>query len=106
MDLALKCDTSKCTLPYCFCSKDGTRIPGELDPLDVSCALKIRLVSSVCALNAICHFKSISVREVGLAPFLSTFARSFRRIAVRTCKLKPLIISDTSNDTSHIQRSH
>lgn len=34
VDLALKCDTSACSLPYCFCSKDGTRIPGELDPHD------------------------------------------------------------------------
>uniref|UniRef100_A0A1B6H8U7 Chitin-binding type-2 domain-containing protein n=1 Tax=Homalodisca liturata TaxID=320908 RepID=A0A1B6H8U7_9HEMI len=34
-DLAQKCDTSKCVLPYCFCSRDGTIIPGGLDPEDV-----------------------------------------------------------------------
>ncbi|XP_046664819.1 chitin deacetylase 1 [Homalodisca vitripennis] len=33
-DLAQKCDTSKCVLPYCFCSRDGTIIPGGLDPED------------------------------------------------------------------------
>ncbi|KDR24193.1 uncharacterized protein LOC110828651 [Zootermopsis nevadensis] len=34
VDLAKKCDTSSCELPYCFCSRDGTRIPGNLDPED------------------------------------------------------------------------
>jgi len=36
VDLAKKCDTSACELPYCFCSRDGTHIPGDLDPEDVS----------------------------------------------------------------------
>jgi len=35
IDLAQKCDTSQCTLPYCFCSRDGTIIPGGLDPKEV-----------------------------------------------------------------------
>jgi len=35
IDLAPKCDTSQCTLPYCFCSRDGTIIPGGLDPKEV-----------------------------------------------------------------------
>lgn len=35
-DLATKCDPSTCVLPYCFCSRDGTKIPGDLDPHDVS----------------------------------------------------------------------
>uniref|UniRef100_T1IYW5 Chitin-binding type-2 domain-containing protein n=1 Tax=Strigamia maritima TaxID=126957 RepID=T1IYW5_STRMM len=26
------CDTSQCNLPDCFCSADGTRIPGNMDP--------------------------------------------------------------------------
>ncbi|KAK7862343.1 hypothetical protein R5R35_011571 [Gryllus longicercus] len=34
VDLAKKCDRSACNLPYCFCSKDGTIIPGDLDPED------------------------------------------------------------------------
>ena len=34
-DLAERCDTSKCQLPYCFCSRDGTIIPGGLQPEDV-----------------------------------------------------------------------
>lgn len=33
-DLAFRCDRSQCELPYCFCSKDGTIIPGGLDPED------------------------------------------------------------------------
>lgn len=35
-DLATKCDTAECQLPYCFCSRDGTLIPGGLDPEEVS----------------------------------------------------------------------
>ncbi|KAF4521597.1 hypothetical protein B566_EDAN001317 [Ephemera danica] len=31
IDQAVKCDLSACALPYCFCSKDGTRIPGGLE---------------------------------------------------------------------------
>lgn len=27
-----RCDLSNCTLPDCFCSVDGTRIPGDLKP--------------------------------------------------------------------------
>ena len=27
-----RCDLSKCSLPDCFCSVDGTRIPGDLKP--------------------------------------------------------------------------
>jgi len=29
---APKCDLSQCTLPDCFCSADGTQIPGNLEP--------------------------------------------------------------------------
>lgn len=36
LDLATKCDPANCELPYCFCSKDGTLIPGGLDPENVS----------------------------------------------------------------------
>lgn len=36
LDLAQKCDLAECVLPYCFCSKDGTVIPGGLEPVDVS----------------------------------------------------------------------
>lgn len=32
IDLANKCDPAACSLPYCYCSRDGTRIPGDLDP--------------------------------------------------------------------------
>lgn len=32
IDLAKKCDPANCVLPYCFCSKDGTVIPGGLEP--------------------------------------------------------------------------
>lgn len=35
-DLAERCDTANCQLPYCFCSRDGTLIPGGLAPEDVS----------------------------------------------------------------------
>lgn len=29
------CNPRKCRLPDCFCSKDGTAIPGNLNPIDV-----------------------------------------------------------------------
>nr|XP_037870242.1 chitin deacetylase 1-like isoform X2 [Bombyx mori] len=34
LDLATKCEPAECQLPYCFCSKDGTLIPGGLDPAE------------------------------------------------------------------------
>jgi len=33
---APECDTNQCVLPDCFCSADGTRIPGGLEPNSVS----------------------------------------------------------------------
>lgn len=35
VDLAKRCDPGNCELPYCFCSKDGTLIPGGLEAEDV-----------------------------------------------------------------------
>ncbi|CAL8079007.1 unnamed protein product [Orchesella dallaii] len=32
VDLAVKCESNNCALPHCYCSKDGTIIPGRLDP--------------------------------------------------------------------------
>ncbi|TRY74589.1 hypothetical protein TCAL_01640 [Tigriopus californicus] len=32
---APSCDYSNCTLPHCFCSVDGTLVPGGMDPSDV-----------------------------------------------------------------------
>ncbi|KRT82489.1 Carbohydrate-binding protein [Oryctes borbonicus] len=32
---ALDCDQTQCVLPDCFCSADGTRIPGQLEPANV-----------------------------------------------------------------------
>lgn len=42
-DLAKKCDPAECALPYCFCSKDGTTIPGGLEAEDVSRHFSARL---------------------------------------------------------------
>lgn len=36
LDLAQRCDTGECLLPYCYCSKDGTNIPKDLPAEDVS----------------------------------------------------------------------
>lgn len=36
LDLAHRCDLSECELPYCYCSKDGTNIPRDLNAEDVS----------------------------------------------------------------------
>lgn len=32
---APECDTNQCTIPDCFCSSDGTRIPGNIEPSQV-----------------------------------------------------------------------
>jgi hypothetical protein len=32
IDLAVKCELNECQLPHCFCSKDGTIIPGRIEP--------------------------------------------------------------------------
>lgn len=36
VDLAVKCESNNCELPHCYCSKDGTIIPGRIDPQKVS----------------------------------------------------------------------
>lgn len=35
------CDPNQCVLPDCFCSADGTRIPGGLEPSQVNAVYKI-----------------------------------------------------------------
>ena len=35
IDEAPDCDLSQCLLPDCFCSPDGTRVPGNIDPAQV-----------------------------------------------------------------------
>jgi len=35
------CDPNQCVLPDCFCSADGTRIPGGLEPSVVNIVYKI-----------------------------------------------------------------
>lgn len=42
LDLAERCDTGECQLPYCYCSKDGTNIPKDLSAEDVSRTLKAK----------------------------------------------------------------
>ena len=32
---APKCDTSECVIPDCFCSADGTKVPGNLEVAQV-----------------------------------------------------------------------
>lgn len=34
-DLAERCSPEECSLPYCFCSKDGTQPPNDLNPEEV-----------------------------------------------------------------------
>ncbi|KAB0798800.1 hypothetical protein PPYR_06680 [Photinus pyralis] len=35
IDLAVKCNPEECLLPECFCSKDGTNIPGDFTPSEI-----------------------------------------------------------------------
>ncbi|CAD7090070.1 unnamed protein product [Hermetia illucens] len=57
-DLALKCDTSKCELPYCFCSKDATVVPGGLDPEDIPQIVMLTFDGAV-NLNNYDHYKKV-----------------------------------------------
>jgi len=50
-DLAPKCNTSLCALPNCFCSSDGTAIPGDLDPKETPQMILISMDDSINALN-------------------------------------------------------
>lgn len=45
------CDTQKCRLPNCWCSKDGTRIPGNLTALAVPQMITITFDDAVNAEN-------------------------------------------------------
>lgn len=44
---AVNCDPANCQLPECFCSKDGTRIPGDLNPEQVPQMVIIALDGAV-----------------------------------------------------------
>lgn len=58
VDLATKCETSTCQLPYCFCSRDGTRIPGDLDPEDTPQMILLTFDGAV-NLNNFEHYKRV-----------------------------------------------
>lgn len=41
------CDPNQCVLPDCFCSADGTRIPGGLEPSQVCYYKRIILLTKL-----------------------------------------------------------
>ncbi|XP_046650614.1 chitin deacetylase 1-like [Daphnia pulicaria] len=51
VDKALKCDSAKCQLPNCFCSRDGTLIPGGLNPKEIPQMVLISMSDTVNANN-------------------------------------------------------
>nr|XP_023029804.1 uncharacterized protein LOC111517773 [Leptinotarsa decemlineata] len=57
-DLATKCDPAKCQLPYCFCSKDGTIVPGNLDPEEIPQMIVLTLDGAV-NLNNYDHYRKV-----------------------------------------------
>ena len=58
VDLALKCDTAKCQLPYCFCSRDGTLIPGGLEPAETPQMIMLTFDGAV-NINNIEHYQKV-----------------------------------------------
>lgn len=62
VDLATRCDPEKCNLPYCFCSKDGTLIPGELDPEDTPQMILLTFDGAV-NLNNYDHYRKVLNRK-------------------------------------------
>nr|XP_022914544.1 uncharacterized protein LOC111425024 [Onthophagus taurus] len=57
-DLATKCDLSECQLPYCFCSKDGTIIPGGFDAEDTPQMILLTFDGAV-NLNNYDHYRKV-----------------------------------------------
>ncbi|KAK9870336.1 hypothetical protein WA026_006421 [Henosepilachna vigintioctopunctata] len=57
-DLAVKCNLSDCELPYCFCSKDGTAIPGNLNSDDIPQIILLTFDGAV-NLNNFEHYKKV-----------------------------------------------
>lgn len=58
VDLAVKCNPAECVLPYCFCSKDGTLIPGGLDAEDIPQMILLTFDGAV-NLNNYHHYKKV-----------------------------------------------
>ncbi|XP_031636611.1 uncharacterized protein LOC116349354 [Contarinia nasturtii] len=58
IDLAKKCDPSDCALPYCFCSKDGTIIPGGLEAEDIPQIILLTFDGAV-NLNNYEHYRKV-----------------------------------------------
>ncbi|XP_047493237.1 chitin deacetylase 1-like [Penaeus chinensis] len=44
---APRCDYKNCTLPWCFCSRDGTLIPGNMEPAQVPQVISITFDDAV-----------------------------------------------------------
>lgn len=58
VDLAQRCDPAQCELPYCYCSKDGTLIPGDLELEKVPQMILLTFDGAV-NLNNYDHYKKI-----------------------------------------------
>ena len=52
-DTADKCDEDQCDLPWCYCSKHGTKIPGDLDVEDTPHMVMIMLGKSEIVLRCL-----------------------------------------------------
>ncbi|XP_037935007.1 chitin deacetylase 1 [Teleopsis dalmanni] len=57
-DTAQKCNTEECRLPYCFCSKDGTQIPGGLEAEQIPQIIMLTFDGAV-NLNNYDHYQKI-----------------------------------------------
>lgn len=60
--MAAKCDPAACVLPECFCSPDGTRIPGELEPKDVPQMIIMSFDGAMNSMNYP-HYRSLLNKE-------------------------------------------
>ncbi|XP_045480332.1 chitin deacetylase 1 [Harmonia axyridis] len=57
-DLAVKCNPAECELPYCYCSKDGTQIPGGLQADDIPQMILLTFDGAV-NLNNFEHYQKV-----------------------------------------------
>lgn len=58
LDLATPCDQSQCVLPECFCSKDGTQVPGDLDAAKIPQMILLTFDGAV-NLNNFDHYRKV-----------------------------------------------
>ncbi|XP_057377397.1 LOW QUALITY PROTEIN: chitin deacetylase 1-like [Daphnia carinata] len=74
VDRARKCDPANCELPNCFCSSDGTQVPGGLNPKEIPQMVLISMSDTVNSNNYVDFHKVFEKRlNPNGCPIFGTF---------------------------------